>query len=383
MKVSIVSDTHFGFRWGEEREDDSFRNAREALERSLDADIILMPGDIFDRKIPKQEVLDRATEVLSIPMDGDRSVETNGALEMDGDGIPVVAIHGTHERRPEAYTNPIELMESAGRLVHLDLETRTFEKDGEKVAVHGMSGVPESRAPEVLEEWSPEPVEDAFNILMIHQSIEGFVYTSGDALTMEDLPGGFDLIVDGHIHWYDLERREKPLILPGSTLTTQLRKVEAEKPKGFVTLDTTEGRLKFNKLNSARDVYYVERQLDGEPWSEIKQGIADDLSEIEGEMKPLVNLKLEGKTSARINIQEIRDMFDNLLLSVNRDIERPGTSSTGEEIDPAKEGQELLEENIDTDLDIDHEQFFELLQTGDVENALNTLEKAHDRENRG
>ncbi|MFB6207959.1 MAG: exonuclease SbcCD subunit D [Candidatus Nanohaloarchaea archaeon] len=380
MKVSIVSDTHFGFKWGEEREDDSFRNASEALERSLDADIILMPGDIFDRKIPKQEVLDRATEVLSIPMKGDRKVTTDGELGMDGNGIPVVAIHGTHERRPDSYTNPIELMESAGRLVHLDRENIVFEKGGEKVAVHGMSGVPESKAPEVLEEWSPEPVEEAFNILMLHQSIEGFVYTEGDCLTLEDLPDGFDLIVNGHIHWYDLDHREKPLILPGSTVTTQIRKIEAKKPKGFVTLDTSEGKLNFNSLESSRDVYYVEHELEGEPWSEIKRELAESLEGISGDPEPLVNLKITGETSARINTQELRDRFDGVLLSINRNIERPGAGTETESMDPLEDGQELLRENLDTDVEpgIDHEQFFELLQNGDVKNALKKLEKSHD-----
>ncbi|MFB6291993.1 MAG: exonuclease SbcCD subunit D [Candidatus Nanohaloarchaea archaeon] len=381
MDISIISDTHFGYKWGEERGEDPFENAREAFEESLDADLILLPGDIFDRKIPKQEVLDRAAEILSIPMEGDRTVETDAELGMHGSGIPVVAIHGTHERRPSSYTNPIELMAQTGHLYHLHNDNIVFEKDDKKVAVHGMSGVPEQYAPKVLEKFAPEPVEDAFNILVLHQSIEGFVYTGeGDYLTLEQLPEGFDLIVDGHIHWYNIDRfgEGKPLVFPGSTVTTQMRKIEAEKDKGFLRLDTTEGELEFVPLDRPRDVHYVEIEADGESWAAIKERARQELEGISGDRKPLVNLKITGEASGRVNPRELKQMFrDRMFLNVNSSIQREtgGGESIDEEVEAMEKGREILQEKVD-DVGIDEEELFQLLEDGNSSEALKHLKKA-------
>jgi len=35
--------------------EDTFENAREAFEKSLDADVIILPGDIFDKKYPNRK----------------------------------------------------------------------------------------------------------------------------------------------------------------------------------------------------------------------------------------------------------------------------------------------------------------------------------------
>ncbi len=385
MDISIISDTHFGYKWGEERGEEPFENAEEALRKSLDSDIIILPGDIFHKKIPKQEVLDRATETLSVAMEGERTVETDKDLGIHGDGVPVVAIHGTHERRPRSYTNPIELMSRTGHLHHLDNEEIVFEKDGEKVAVHGMSGVPERYAPTVLEKFDPEPVEDAFNILVLHQSIEGFVYTDEDhdVLSLEDLPEGFDLIVNGHIHWYNLERFEdsdsdRPLILPGSTVTTQMRKIEAEKGKGFLRLDTEEENLEFVELESPREVNYIELEVDGEDWSEIKDKAREKLENVDGE-KPLVNLKITGETSSRVNPRELKQMFrDDMFLNVNSSISSSGTGERTEMEDrenPWDEGKEILKEEVDADLEVDEEEFLQLLEDGKPDEAAEMLKE--------
>lgn len=365
MKVSVISDTHFGYKWGEERGEDAFENAREAFERSLESDLIIVPGDVFDRKIPKQEVLDRATDILSIPMGGKRTVTANRPIKMHGDGIPVVAIHGTHERRPSSYTNPIELMEKTGHLVHLDCENIVFEKDGEKVAVHGMSGVPENQAPRKLREWGPEPVEDAYNILVVHQSIEGYVYTDGDCLEKDDFPDGFDLVIDGHIHWHS---RDDNLVFPGSTVTTQARKIESEIPKGFLELETLSNELEFVELESPREVKYVELEVEGESWTEIKEMVKEAVGELRG--KPIVNLKITGKTDARINPSELKNMFD-AYLTVNSDLGREKVGDTS--VEPIDSMENTVDEHLDTDLDIDTDALFQLLQNSDADSALELL----------
>ena len=384
MDISIISDTHFGNKWGSDRGNDTFENAEEAFRNSLDADIIILPGDIFDKKIPKQEVLDKASEVLSIAMNGDRKVKADKDLGIHGDGIPVVGIHGTHERRPRTYTNPIELMSNTGHMYHLDNEKVVFEKDNEKVAVHGMSGVPERYAPKVLEKFNPQPVEDAFNILVIHQSVEGFVYTPDDReyLKLEDFPEGFDLIVNGHIHWYNIERfpGEKPFVLPGSTVTTQMRKIEAEKGKGFLRLDTEKEELDFVELEKPRDVHYIEIKVDGEDWSWIKNKAAEKLKEVASKDKPLVNLKITGETSGRVNPRELKSMFrDKMYLNVNSSVDGSEMgSSTIEDTaeDPWKKGKEILQDKVESDIEFDGDEFLQLLENQKTDEAINILKEA-------
>lgn len=387
MDISIISDTHFGFKWGSERGEDTFEAAKEAFEKSKDADVIILPGDIFDKKIPKQEVLDRAAEVFSTAMEGERKVTADKELGIHGDGVPVVAIHGTHERRPRSYTNPIELMSQTGHLYHIDNDKIVFDKDGEKVAVHGMSGVPERYAPKVLEKFNPKPVEGAFNILVVHQSIEGFVYTDDDHnyLKLEDFPEGFDLIVNGHIHWYNIERfgEEKPLVLPGSTVTTQMRKIEAEKSKGFLRLNTKENNLEFRPLETPRQVEYVEIEVDGEVWSDIREKAFEKLEQIEGE-KPLVNLKITGETDSRINIREIKQRFNNrMFLNVNSSLERNSGERTGEiggPEDPFEEGQKLLFSRLESNIEVDNDELLQLLTSEKPGEAADVIKKAVDAE---
>ena len=384
MDISIISDTHFGFKWGTERGEDTFENAQEAFEKSLDADLIILPGDIFDKKIPKQEVLDKASEVLSTAMKGERKVEANKALGIYGEGIPVVGIHGTHERRPRAYTNPIELMAKTGHMHHLDNNHIVFEKDGEKVAVHGMSGVPERYAPKVLEKFNPQPVEDAFNILVIHQSVEGFVFTPDDRdyLKLEDFPEGFDLIINGHIHWYNIERfpGEKPFVLPGSTVTTQMRKIEAEKGKGILRLDTENENLEFVKLDNPRDVHYIEVEVSGQDWSEVKTQAVEKLKQVASNDKPLVNLKITGETSGRVNPRELKNMFrDRMYLNVNSSVDSSEIKNRSVEEpteDPWEKGKEILRDKVDSSIDFDGDEFLQLLENQKTDEAINALKNA-------
>ncbi|MFB6148017.1 MAG: exonuclease SbcCD subunit D, partial [Candidatus Nanohaloarchaea archaeon] len=272
-----------------------------------------------------------------------------------------------------------------GHLYHLHNEKVEFEKDGEKVAVHGMSGVPEKYAPRVLEKFSPEPVEGAFNILVLHQSIEGFVYTPEEEeyLSLEKLPSGFDLIVNGHIHWYNIEKFKnndnKPLVLPGSTVTTQMRKVEAEKEKGFLRLDTGKGKLEFEPLESPREVHYIEMEVDGESWSEVKEKARKKLDEVaDEEEKPLVNLKVTGETDGRVNPRELKQLYrESMFLNVNSSLEKSDVEDTDiTDVDAVEEGKDILDEKMDAELEIDHDRFFELLESGSSDEALEVLTEA-------
>ena len=100
-------------------------------------------------------------------------------------GIPVVAIHGTHERRGKELVNPIEMLEKAGFLIHIHKQAVVFEVNGKKVAIHGIGGTPERDFREELNEIT-KPMPDAVNILMLHQSTKEEIYDKDDTFISVD-----------------------------------------------------------------------------------------------------------------------------------------------------------------------------------------------------
>src|SRR3990170_1659216 len=127
MKIAILSDFHFGHAYNSELENDSFDNAEEAMEKALDSDLILIAGDMFDSRLPKTSTWARAIKVLVKPLlkesKGVSLVSCTKELKEISQRtlrhIPVVAIHGTHERRGRGEINTIEALENAGILIHL------------------------------------------------------------------------------------------------------------------------------------------------------------------------------------------------------------------------------------------------------------------------
>lgn len=340
MKLAIISDLHLGYAYNTERGEDSFTQAREAIQKALgeNVDAILLAGDIFDSRVPSQDVLGKAMQLfLPALTSGSRGVELDSAINKNEkeipqtvfSGTPIIAIHGTHERRGRGLTNSVQLLEKAGILIHLHCSAVVLKKELDRVAVHGMSGVPEKYARQVLEEWSPLRVDGAKNVLMLHQSLEGYVYSDEDhpTLKLEDLPQDFDLVVDGHIHWADekLLGRGK-FIIPGSTIITQMRKIEAEKPKGFFTWEN-EG-LQFKELKSTRKFYYRKLNFEDSEPDAVAKKLDEEIAGIpdasDSGKKPLVKILLGGTLKdgfAEEDLKLIRleqECHDKILLSIDK-----------------------------------------------------------------
>ncbi len=312
MKLAVIGDTHLGTKWGTPREGDSFDQAEEALRRAVEegADLILLLGDLFDTRSPRPEVWARAMRIFTLPRMGRgrmRLVEVLGKEEgeispLSLQGVPVVALHGNHESRTEGLKNPVEVLEAAGMLIHLHRESVVFEGPGGRVAVHGMSHVPERYSKGFLQTWDPRPVRDAFNVLMLHQSLGRYVFSAEETagLSPEELPRGFDLYLCGHVH-YRAESTAwgRPLLFPGSTERTQLLPVEASSRKGFYLVEGE--RYRFVELETPRDFFYEEVDAEGGEVSSLERRVRERVEALlSGERKnrgklPLIRLKLKGK----------------------------------------------------------------------------------------
>jgi len=401
MKISILSDLHFGYSWNSKLENDSFDNAREALKESQDCDLILIIGDIFDSRIPNTEVWDKALEVLSRPLlSEDKEVKLVKLIGKDIKeisertltGIPVVALHGTHERRGRDQVNAIQALEQAGFLIHLHCNGIVFEKDGERVSIQGMSGVPERYAKTILDKWSPKPIEDCYNILMIHQSIDPYVYSPLDppTLNMTNLPEGFDLIINGHIHNHDKTKiDETDFIIPGSTIITQLKEEEIKVPRGFYKLELQRRKFTFIELKKDRKIFYREINLDGKS---VKEKIGNELEKIlksKFNKKPLIKFKIIGKKVNLID-KELKDLErkheKNCILKFQKKLESEEIEKKldflrkmrEEKLSIEEMGIKILRENLDHlkfKEEFDPEDLFKLLSDNQTERALDIITK--------
>ncbi len=404
MKISVMSDFHFGFGKGSELEEDPFENASEAMEEATkDSDLIIIAGDIFDTPLPRTQTWAKALQVLVKPLlqpsTGVRMVECTKPLREISkrtlSHVPVIALHGNHERRAKGEFNAVQALENAGILIHLHGERVVFEKDGTKVAIHGMSSVPERFARDFLVQWNPRPLEGCVNILLLHQNIDKFVYSpeEGCSLRLEDLPQGFELIVNGHVHSSAVERldEKRMLILPGSTVVTQFEKEEASREKGFFKVEVEGGRVErveFVPLKNCRKFFYEEVEVRGESVAtrEIEKVLGRILLR-EFKKPPVVKIRLKGEEE-KVFDRELRELErrygGRLVLKFSKELESREIEEKVEFLRELKEsrvslrerGLEVLRKNLEElgfRNTFDFVQVFELLSEGEVEKTMSIL----------
>lgn len=401
MKIAVLSDFHFGFAYSSELENDSFDNVGEAMDRSLDSDLILIAGDIFDNRMPKTQTWAQTMKILTKPLlkpnPDVKMLECSKELKEISkrvlNHLPLIAIHGNHERRSKEEINPVETLESAGILIHLHCNTIVFEKEGIKVAIHGMSSVSERSAHEILSQWNPKPVPDCVNILLLHQNIEPYVYSPLEipSLNHSNLPKGFDLIINGHIHGKIEEIiNGTKFIIPGSLTITQFQKSEADNEKYFLTINIEKEKkisTEFVPLEKSRKFFYEEIKVDGDVREQIEKKINDIFYTREFLKPPVIRLKITGKETEVIG-QELRDLEKKYngkaILIFAKELESPEITEKIEFLRNLREqklsteevGLNILKKNLDNlqfEPMFDFEDFFRILSEGEVDNAFNIL----------
>lgn len=388
MKISIISDTHLGFAWGTERQDDSFDAFSEALEKSLDSDAVILPGDIFDSRNPNTDTFARTLEALAASKMQENHVKISGVKKdlkklpkLTLSGLPVIAIHGTHERRTKDRINPIDALERAGFLIYIHGNGVILEKDGERVCIQGFGGVPEQFAETVIKEFDFRPVQGCYNIFMLHQSLSGFV-NSPHTLSLDSLPGGFDLYISGHIHEAKKTRipSENPLLIAGSTIQTQLTK-DAPKRRGIWHLDTKTGELEFQELENQRPIHLLE--FSAPERDQVERGIEEVLSK-PFKKKPLIRLNIK-KPSLDLK-KDIKSRYsEKAIISFKTENELEEFRAEGLEehkLSVRELGRSLLRKNLkQANLDVrTFQSVFEHLEEKNPDAALDLLMKRDNKE---
>lgn len=409
MKLAFVSDTHFGFAQGGVRDRDAFNQAWQAMKAAVASqpDAIIMPGDLFDGEIPTPESWHDAftvfKESLSSPFDPKVNVTycKNGeSKSCSYQGVPVIALHGTHDYRSKEFKNAMDILETAGFMIHVHAGHVLLEKNAEHVGVFGLSGVPEKKAREVLQLWNPKPLTDAYNVFMFHQSVREFLPTDDEmavSLSLSDLPMGFDLLVDGHLHWpqvHDLEDGRR-FLLCGSTVTTQMKRLESTKPKGWWLLDTKTNQLDFHPIEKQRKLYYHTIKVNDETpdviVEKVKQAVEKSLQESVGEqLAPMIRVKVSGSLAkgfspADVNLNLIEsEVGEKAVLSLDKRLSSQEfaqnlqhlRSQHAEKKSVTQMGfdlfcQQLLETGFPKNIDV--KELFELLEKEELDKAQELL----------
>jgi DNA repair exonuclease SbcCD nuclease subunit len=349
MKIGIISDLHIGY---ERFSQDAYLQAKEALERAASmADALIIPGDVFDKRAPKPETMAEAINIfraLSRRQWDAKVVSFTSKPGADNSAytdVPIVAISGTHERTAEGKENALRLLSLAGLLVDTSEATTVLQMGDEKVAVFGLGGVSEERVKEKLDELAPKPVAGAFNIFMFHQSTYELLPFSSEFIHYDDLPTGFDLYVNGHIHSrVEAYVHSKRLLIPGSTVLTQLKEGEQES-KGFIVFDTKTGDYSFERINSrpfvARHIK-IDEATPKSLMSACEVGIEGIISVCEA--KPIIKLYLEGTIKGGFSASDMpfRSLSIKYSATAFLDIDSSGLRNT--EVD--RNIQELREGKI-------------------------------------
>lgn len=337
MKIAVLSDFHLGFDFNGRRHEESFKNAENAFEEALNEkpDLILLLGDIFHDKIPKPEILGKALELFSkikgklkkvrIIRIKDQKKEEYTNIEVPA----IIGIYGTHETRNKDNVNPMHILEKANLFTNLHGESIIIENESGKIGLHGLSGVPDIYVTDILKKWNPQPFPSMFNIMMMHQSFKELLPMKDPRIaSFSDLPQNFDIYLLGHIHWRIEEihpLNNAPILIPGSTIHTQLRKKESKKKKGIFILDIKKDKININfkEINEFRTVYCIEKDVKeknpSEIISELKKEITDVIKSNAKTTEPIIKIKLigdlsKGFTPTDINFSPLIKEFEQIAI---------------------------------------------------------------------
>ncbi|RLG47127.1 MAG: hypothetical protein DRN90_05455 [Thermoproteota archaeon] len=223
----------------EERRRDFQENFKRAVEYALEkeADLFLLPGDVFDRVRPRLLILVKFAEELRA---------------LNKAGVRVYAVPGHHDRpKTRRMPTPLHVYSRAGLLRLFDridvIEVDKFEIDGISVALGGIGfnpfiieeGIDPLRNIRTLGEFDAD-----LNILMIHDVIEGFAPPGRErhVIRRTSIPKEVDLVVAGHLHAHTVQWGNPTICYVGTI--ERLSFSEENEKKGFTIIEADRNGVK-------------------------------------------------------------------------------------------------------------------------------------------
>jgi len=228
---------------------------------------------------------------------------------------------------------------------------------------------------------------------MVHQSISPYVYSPLEppALTLSNLPKGFNVIIDGHIHSTGKEKiNGTNLIIPGSTLITQLEKSEAESAKGFYMIELNDTvKIDFVPLQKSRKFFFeeIELQKNQSLNEQIEKKIEYILSNTSFVKKPLIKIKIisEEKDVMERDLRHIEKKYaDSAIIRFTKQLSESEMEKKIEflrnirdqKLSAEEMGLQILKKNLDKmnfEPIFDYNRAFDLLSDDDVDKLYDII----------
>jgi DNA repair exonuclease SbcCD nuclease subunit len=236
-------------------------------------------------------------------------------------------------------------------LIDVDENPSIFELNEEKICIQGMGGVPDEFAKNTLKSLDFKPKENMFNILVLHQSIQEYMYIgekTSSLISLNDLPNGFDLYINGHIHDYKTGLNGK-FIIPGSTVVTQL-KVNEQGNKGYVIYDTLTKTHEFINVKTRpfklKELEFSQASVI-EIENEIKKIIEDILKN--SQEKPIIKLNLKGDLKKGLETRDLdlsfqKEFKDKCFLFISNELNSENLKQKIEKIRELREQKKSIKD---------------------------------------
>jgi hypothetical protein len=274
-----------------------------------------------------------------------------------------------------------------------------LQKGNEKVCLHLLGNIPEKKAKDALKLWDPKPAKECRNVLVLHQNFKEYSAIDDEmvaSLSFEDIPLGFDLVVNGHLHWRDEQKiGQAKFLLMGSTVCTQMKPIEAGQKKGLYIYDSEKNETNFVPLEVQRNFYYHKLKFENAKFEEVvsamKKEIDAELAK-ENLLAPMIRIRLLGTLAmglnpSDLNIGELTEKYaGKAILNISKDFSSVSFKkkiAELREMHKSKQsvsslGLKILEKNLDEAKfggAFDYEKIFELLSEDEIDKAIELLSK--------
>ena len=280
MRVLALSDTHFGYMYGNtaRARKQSIENMFTAFKRTLeiaqnnDVELVLHGGDMFNRSKPPKDIISKAYKII------EKFTET---------GIKFLGIPGNHDKSnlPETllshFNKDLYLVNRLARLDFDEISILTFPFEPED---------PKRALKKIRREIEKHP-QKSF-IVLCHQLFDGAEFgphqytfrNRKDTLLTQLFPTNARLFISGHIHRSQKLQNDR-VVYTGSTERTSF--MEAIEPKGCLVIDIEKNfeSVEFIQLPSEN---MVVKEVDIENSITISSNL--DSVEIESNVRTLIRL---------------------------------------------------------------------------------------------
>lgn len=328
MKILHCSDIHLGRRplgprseYSDLRFSDYYKVFLETIEDAVkkNVDIMLISGDLFDRKELIPEVLERTENLFKILKDNN---------------ITVILIEGNHDNitNGREYDSWILYLEKKG---YLKRPSFKYENDNyifTPITIKGINfygaGYPGCLINETLRALADylKNQEDKNNIILVHTAIADTNLLPGtvERSTIDCLKGHCIYIAGGHFHSYSAYPESDPyFFIPGSLEYWDI--AEKSDGKGYIIYDTESKKHLFFPSNPRKKTI-INITFEGDGFEELKKSLINngDKQKIhKGEEILFIRIKL--KKSFYIDTTWIEEYFlSRGALKVIVKIEYPG-----------------------------------------------------------